>query len=367
MSGLIVHEWLEQRGGAEKVVDEFMSTFPGAELLVLWNDATDRYPGRSVRETWLSRTALRRHKALALPFMPATWRAASVGSPEWVLVSSHLFAHHVKPMVAVPKLVYAHTPARYIWDPSSDARGRGVAARVGSGVLRPVDRKRAREATAIAANSEYVRDRIQSTWDRDSRVIYPPVDTATIGAVNDWREELSEPEQLELGSLPSGYVLGASRFVEYKRLDAVIEAGETLRLPVVLAGGGPDESRLRALAQEAVVPVHFVRTPSDRLLYALYQRASVFVFPPVEDFGIMPVEAMACGTPVIVNRVGGAGESVAVAQGGEAVDSFSGSDLLRAFDRVGGIDRVELRARTEPFSVERFRAETRGWVQDAIS
>ena len=111
MAGVIVHEWIEKTGGAEKVLDAMIGCFPDADIRVLWNDAQDRYPGRRVGESWLSRTPLRRSKALALPLMPLTWRNLSASKAyEWMLVSSHLFAHHAKFLGTnrdIPKLVYA--------------------------------------------------------------------------------------------------------------------------------------------------------------------------------------------------------------------------------------------------------------------
>ncbi len=149
MAGVIVHEWIEKAGGAEKVLDAMINCFPNADLRVLWNDAHDRYDGRTIAESWISRTPLRKRKALALPSMPMTWRNLPAGkSYKWMLVSSHLFAHHAKFRglnKKIPKLVYAHTPARYIWTPELDQRGRSGIARVGSRALKPLDKRRAAE------------------------------------------------------------------------------------------------------------------------------------------------------------------------------------------------------------------------------
>ena len=138
-------------------------------------------------------------------------------------------------------------------------------------------------------------------------MIYPPVD---IDRIRSFGGELSDVDSATARALPREFVLGASRFVPYKNVDAAISAGEVLGLPVVLAGTGPDESRLRALAEQARTPVHFAGRVSDNLLLKLYRRAALFVYMAVEDFGIMPVEAMASGTPVLVNELGGARESV---------------------------------------------------------
>src|SRR5665647_2770733 len=205
MAGLIVHEWIERFGGAEKVLDAMVGTFPDADVLCLWNDVPElRYPGRDVHETWLARTPLRRSKAAALPFMPATWRLQDAVEPDWILASSHLFAHHVRLRNApdVPKYVYVHTPARYLWAPELDARGQGVLPRLIGPSLKRLDRRRAQETTEFAANSEYVRARIQRAWGRDARVIYPPVEVDRIMSVPDWSEQLSEAEHALFVVLP---------------------------------------------------------------------------------------------------------------------------------------------------------------------
>ncbi|RWZ46658.1 glycosyltransferase family 4 protein [Labedella phragmitis] len=368
--GLLVHEWISKSGGSEKVFAELVATFPTADLRVLWSDVQAPFGARRVVESWLARTPLRKSKAAALPFMVGAWRRLPSDRPyDWMLVSSHLFAHHARlrrgsqPFV---KLVYVHTPARYIWTPELDARGSGLVARIASTFLKPLDRRRAAEASEIAANSEYVRERIRDTWGLDARVIYPPVDTARIAHGAPWADRLDEDEAGLLASLPEGFVLGASRFIPYKRLELAIKAGESVGRPVVIAGSGPEEARLRDAAAQAEVPVHFVLKPSDALLFALYERASVYVFPAVEDFGIMPVEAMACGTPVIANTVGGAGESVGVCGGGVLLDAFDRQSLRTAIEAVQTIDRSALRERVGRFSAERFRSEIREWVTSSM-
>lgn len=368
MAGLIVHEWVEGHGGSERVVDELIRAFPDSGLLALWDDTSGRFFD-DIQETWLAKTALRRKKALAVPILPSVWRNVQpTGHYDWLLVSSHLFAHHVKlrRQPELSKLVYAHTPARYIWEPETDGRGAGIVPRAASLMLKPIDRRRAAEATAVAANSEFTRARIERTWGRTSEVIYPPVDTETIIAGGEWARSLSAEDLSRLQQLPSSFLLGASRFVPYKRLDLVIAAGEATQMPVVLAGSGSDDARLHHLAAAASVPVHFVIAPSDELLLALYQAAEVFVFPAVEDFGIMPIEAMAAGTPVIVQPQGGAAESARLLSGGVTLDGLTPDAWVRAMERVYSIDRATLPKRTLRFSQARFRSEIQSWLKDHI-
>lgn len=370
MSGIIVHDWISKTGGSEKVLDAMVETFPDAEVWCLWNDVPEsRYPGRVVRESWLARTPLRHSKAAALPLMPLTWRTHRHASAEWILASSHLFAHHVSLAGDNPdvrKFAYVYTPARYIWHPELDTRGAGWLPRLVSPSLRALDRRRAQESYRVAAISEYVRKRIQRAWDRDSRVIYPPVDVARIQRVTSWADELTATEQIVIDRLPHPFVLGASRFIPYKRLDVVIKSGEAAGLAVVLAGAGSEERRLREQAAQAKVPVHFVHDPSDALLYSLYEAASVFVFPAIEDFGIMPVEAMAMGTPVVTCAIGGGSETVVDGTTGAHIPVVAGStDLESAVTRALNADPEACRHRARVFDGDRFATELRAWTMES--
>jgi glycosyltransferase involved in cell wall biosynthesis len=359
--GLIVHEWVERWGGAERVLDAMMDAFPEAGVRVLWSDAP-LLDGGNVTESWIARTSLRNHKVLALPAMLPTWRMPMPGSPEWMLVSSHLFAHHVKARPGTRKYVYAHTPARYIWEPERDHRGDSAWARAASAVLKPIDRRRAAEATSIAVNSRFTGDRVARAWEQPSRVIYPPVDTQTLVATDDWTPYLSDDEQRQLDALPETFLLGASRMVAYKRLERVIEIGAQAKVPVVIAGTGPSHVALRTGAAASGADVTFIIAPSDAMLFALYARALAYVFPAVEDFGIMPVEAMACGTPIIANSVGGVRETVEVVGGGVTCDIDERNDWDELIHQATSLDAGAFRQRTQVFSRARFISELHEWV-----
>jgi glycosyltransferase involved in cell wall biosynthesis len=365
MTGLLVNEWIEPTGGAERVLDRLAALFPDADMLCLWNDAPERYRGRDVRETWLARTPLRRHKALALPLMPATWRIPRRGY-DWALVSSHAFAHHVDVGApAVPKYVYVHTPARYLWAPELDARGDNLAARLAGPPLRAIDRRSAQEATSIAANSRFVADRVERSWNREATVIHPPVDVARIRSGR-WRDRLTDADRRVLDALPTDFVLGVSRFIPYKRLDVVVQTGELLGLPVVIAGHGPRESQLRAIAADAAIPVQFHVQPSDALVYALMERARIFVFPPIEDFGMVAVEAMASGTPVMANRVGGSGESVQDGVGGALFDPRSAAEIIAAAEACDALSAARIAAHAQQFDATQFDRALGGWLKPHI-
>ncbi|GAA4186488.1 glycosyltransferase family 4 protein [Gryllotalpicola kribbensis] len=315
MTGLIAHEWIERTGGSENVFEAIAALYPDADLITSWNNAPERFPDRRVRELWLARSPLRDRKAASVPALAAAWRTAVPRDEpyDWVIASSHMFAHQIRPRgrsAGVPKLAYVHTPARYVWAHELDRRGSGALARAAAGILRPIDRRRAGELTAVAANSAYVRDRIRRSWGLDAAVLHPPVDVETIQGVADWRERLSPAETAIVEALPERFVLGASRLIPYKRLDLVVAAAARAGLPAVIAGSGPEREALAAQAAAQREPVVFVDAPSTALLYALYQLAAVYVFPAVEDFGIMPIEAIAAGTPVVAIAEGGSLETV---------------------------------------------------------
>lgn len=363
--GVLVHEWISRAGGSENVLHSLGSIYPAADLVCLWNDDSERFPTARTHESWLAKTPLRGRKALALPLMPVVWRTLPQGPYDWAILSSHAFAHHARfaKSPETERFVYVHSPARYLWTPEIDARGGSPLVRVASRVLRPIDRARAREGASFAANSEYVRLRMQATWGVDARVIHPPVAVEEIRAVADWSERLSESEHQMFDALPTQFILGASRFIPYKRLDLVIEAGEAAGLPVVLAGRGPAEAALRARADAASVPVHFVVGPSNVTLRALFQRCTVYVFPAVEDFGIMPVEAMAAGAAVVANSSGGTAEIIEHGVSG-ALTAFHGSSETEAAIRTAISTAADARVeRAERFSETAFAGAVRSWVR----
>lgn len=372
MTGLILQEWIERTGGAEQVLDTFRTALPDSRLYALWSDDPERFAPGDVEESWMARTPLRRHKAIALPLMPATWRAARVPTrPDWVLASSYVFAHHGDfgtRWHGVPKFSYVHTPARYLWEPNVDGRASSRLLAGARSVLKGIDRRQSAHSGDLAANSAFVRRRIHRAWERDARVIHPPVDARAIVDGGEWSKHLTAAEGELLSSLPErAFLFAASRLVPYKRHDAVIRMGERLGIPVVVAGTGPERQRLDALAAVSTVPVHLLGFVSDQMMRALFQRALAFVFPPVEDFGIIPVEAMATGCPVIVNRAGGAGESVIDGVTGFLIDPDDPQEVADAVDRVASLAPDAGRKRAVEFDTSRFIDQVRTWVLGGVA
>lgn len=366
--GVLVHEWIEPRGGAENVLDAFAATFPDARIHCLWNDAPERYEPSRVSETWIAKSPLRRSKSLAIPAMLGAWRHLGHAEADWILCSSHLFAHHARfsgPARDARKYVYAHTPARYIWEPQLDTRGESALVRSASALIKPLDRKRASEAYSIAANSNFVRDRIRRCWDLDSEVIYPPVDVEAYSTGDE--ADLNGDELDILAGLPSEFVLGASRFVPYKQLERTIDVAEASGVAAVLAGDGPHREALAARAASSSAHVRILHRPSRPLLRELYRRSIAYVFGSVEDFGIMPVEAMAAGTPVIARRTGGVSESVIDGLTGVLLDDFAPEHLTAAVDDASRMSSAACLSRAREFSEDSFRQATSAWISNGTA
>lgn len=368
---LISHEWIETTGGSEAVFRRLLSVFPDADGACLWNNMPGSFD-RPIRESWLASSPLRGHKAVSLPAHASAWKRMDLSNVHTVLASSHAFGHQLATRaVRLGKLgfAYVHSPARYLWAPEVEPRGQGAVIRGAALPLKSLDRRLTDPRVSYAANSEYIRDRIRRAWHVDSTVIYPPVDVERIRAVPDWTTELTSPEADLIATLPpKGFVLGASRLVSYKRLDQVIDVGSELNMPVVIAGAGPDERALRAHAETSKVPVKFLGRVSDAMLYALYQRTALFVFLAIEDFGIMPVEATAAGSAVLVNVMGGAAETVRATGGGLAVDGTApAGELARAAEAAMLVSRDGAIERCGIFSGAAFRANVENWVTSGES
>lgn len=357
---LLAHEWLSPTGGSENVFEELSDLLRPARRVCLWNDAPERFA--DVEETWLARTPVRRSKAAAVVAAPAAWRRVRLGDAATVLASSHATSHRLaRRAVAEGRdgFAYVHTPARYLWTPDLDQRGAAWPVRAAAPTLRRVDRAAVHPGVRYAANSEFVRQRIRACWDVEATVIHPPVDVVGLQSRSQWADLVPSHEQEVLANLPEQFVLGASRLVPYKRVDLAIRAAAALDLPAVVSGSGPDRPRLEALADEVRVPVQFVGEVSTPLLRTLFQRALLYVFLPVEDFGIMAVEAIALGVPTLVDADGGAREIVAATGGGAAV---SGPPTRADLDRALAAPMETAARRALEFDRAVFRRQVAAWV-----
>ncbi len=347
----LVHEWYSAAGGSEQVFGALAELVPHADRYVLWAEPGAAPESLRLKESWLRYGPLRRSRALALPVMPLAFRTLGRARYDVVLSSSHAFAHTVRfgPAAGTRYLSYIHSPARYLWSPDFDNRGAHPLLGVPRRLLRGLDERLGRHVHAYAANSQEVRERIRRYWGRDATVVHPPVDVDFFGA----------------GAEPGGrdYLLGVGRWVGYKRFDLVIAVAEAAGLPLVLAGGGPEEARLRRLAGASV---RFEVRPDRARLRELYAGAQALLFPTHEDFGIVPVEAQACGTPVVGLRRGGLLETVVDGETGFLVDGTDPAGYVAALRGVAGLDSGHIREHARQFSADRFADRMAEWVGHAL-
>jgi glycosyltransferase involved in cell wall biosynthesis len=348
----VLNEWIERIGGAERVLTAACEALPGADVYALWDDRTD--PDQPVHESWLARTPLRGRKALALPLMPMVWRTQTRQRYDIVLSFSHSLNHTAKLPVTAGgvHLSYIHTPARYLWLTDVDSRRRQhLGQRLAVAATKHLEQHTSRHVTAYAANSHEVRRRIEEFWHRDATVIYPPARTTYF----------TDPPASDR-SQARDYILGLGRWVEYKRFDFMIEVAERAGLPLVIAGAGPMEEQLRRQAASASVDVTFHVRPSDDTMRSLLWGARCLLFPGHEDFGIVPVEAQACGTPVIGLARGGLLETVVDGATGQLIDSLDPVAFARAIQRASGWSPEACQANAAHFSEDAFHTALRSWI-----
>jgi glycosyltransferase involved in cell wall biosynthesis len=350
----LCHEWLNARHGSEKTFEAMAKALPAANLhsLTLNPSAGFDLGGRRVGTTFLDHPLLRsRPRSLQLPFMPLAWRYASRARYDVVVTSSHACAKGFRPGRQAIHLCYCYTPMRYAWLASVDQRRRrSAASALGERFLQRWDSHAVGWVDGFAAISTAVQHRIQQFYRRDATVIHPPVETG-------WFTPGETAGR-------AGFALAVSRMVPYKRLDLAIRAAHSLRHPLVVAGSGPEESALRALAGELSADVRFVIGPSDEELRTLYRQAGVLVFPAEEDFGIVPVEAQACGTPVVAFGRGGALDTVVPGETGVLAAEQTAGALAAGIEAVlaGGFDAGACRRSAERFSPAQFRDSFLDWV-----
>lgn len=296
------------------------------------------FANATILPTSLNRIPLVQHAyRYTLPLMPEVWRGVDLGQADVVLSSSHAFAKGARAPGAV-HVSYCHTPPRYLWDLSGEyvshrvrSISRAVFAR-----LREEDLASAAEVDHFIANSHFVAGRIAETYGRKASVIHPPVDTDHFESV--------VPRTCT-------HFLAGGRLVGYKRIDLAIRACNEGRLPLVVFGDGPE---LRGLKRLAGPTIRFAGAVDHNRLLELLSGAWAFLFPGIEDFGILPVEAQAAGVPVIARSEGGSLETVANGDTGILYTSHT-SDR----EQVKALLAASLEARDHTWSVERCRANAR--------
>lgn len=346
MRVVIAHEWFTVVGGSDKTFLALADLFPDAELVTAVADpaAVDRHlAGREVKRLVVDALpGARRNWKRVAPAIMAAW-AAYRPEADLLITSTHFAATAAGRGFDGCHIAYCHTPLRLAWRPDLElGRLPGVAPVITTRGIAPLlrrwDRSSARSVDHFVANSTAVAARIGQAYGRRATVIPPPVEVSPFLAT-----------ERQAGD----YLLALGRLVPYKRFDLAVAAADRLGMPLVVAGDGPEAESLRVQAGPGV---RFTGRVSDERYLELLAGARALLFPGEEDFGIVPVEAMAAGCPVVAFGAGGAIDTVQPGVTGELFDEQTPESLAAAIVRCLGRrwDPSELRAAAAPFSRQRF-------------
>lgn len=354
----LVHDWLNQRGGAEDVLEALVNLFPGAPVYTSLYDPDvmpAAYRDWDIRPLWLDRApGIHTHHQQYLPLYPAAWGGLDLSGYDVVLSNKSGFCHGFRKGPNTLHICYCLAPTRYVWQLDAYLQREGIGGAVKAGLklltpsLRRWDYAAAQRVDRFIAISTEIGQRIRTYYDRASDLIYPPVDTARF---------LPAAEH-------GDYFLVLSRLIPYKRIDLAVQAATRLNLPLKVGGRGRDLDRLRALAGPTVEFLGFV--PDDEVP-GLMAGCKAFLFPGLEDFGITPVQVQAAGRPVIAYRGGGALDTVLPGKTGELFDEQTVDSLaaaMAAFD-PDAYDPAVLRAHALQFDNAAFGQQITGCVGQA--
>lgn len=295
----LIHDWLHTHRGGEKILEALCEIFPSAPIFTLFyspgrcSPLIERHP---IHTSFLNRLpGNRKYYRYLLPLFPLAAEKLHILDYDLIFSSSHCVAKGVIPSPGATHISYCHTPMRYAWDRYQDYFGKSWAEWAFLPFLHQLriwDSVSSNRVDHFIANSYWVKQRIQKYYRRESRVITPFVD------LDFFQPKIKSKED---------FYLIVSSFVPYKRLDIAIQACRNLGKRLILVGEGPEESKLRSLSGPGI---EFAGRVEFSQLRDLYCRARALLFPGEEDFGIAPLEAMACGTPILAFARGGVTETV---------------------------------------------------------
>lgn len=330
----IAHDYLTQRGGAEKVVLALVRAYPQSEITTTLYDEASTYPDFeevSIRTTWLNRiSVLRRHHRWALPFLAPVVGATRIEA-DCVIASSSGWAHGFR--TSAPKVVYCYSPARWLYQSGAYlGESAGLGTRLALGTLRPLlkrwDYRKAQSATTYLAISTAVQTRILHTYGIHAAVVPAPHSMDATAPQESPYLAGSEPFKSE------GYFLCISRLLPYKNVDKVVLGLRAAGLPLVVVGAGPEEDRLRDLAGQGA---QFFKNLTDAQIRWLYAHSAAVVSASYEDFGLTPIEAACFGKPSIVLRWGGFLDTVVEGETGvffDSPDTAAIAEAVAAFQAI---------------------------------
>lgn len=355
----IVHDYLNQTGGAERVVESFHRLWPDAPIFTTIADG-DAMPASlceaDIRVSWMQRLpAWRRHFRALLPLYPLAIESFDLQGYDVVISSSSAWAKAARAPAGAVHVCYCHTPMRWVWDYEHYVarEGFGVLTRLALppviAALRSWDVRTARRPTHLVVNSRVVQERVQRCWGRESELLHPPVETA----------------RFSVGSGAGRAHLVVSRLAHYKRIDLAVAAFTQLGLPLEIIGDGPARRSLEAMAGPTIM---FRGRVDDAGVARAMQECRALIFPGEEDFGITPLEANASGRPVIAYRAGGAMETVRDGVTGVLFAEQTAASLSDAVRRAADIqwDAASIRRHAETYSVASFEARFRAIVEREV-
>lgn len=358
---VITHDFTEVYGGAERVTEAMAAEFPDAEVWTILGrpEVAERM---GIAERWRSllparERLLRRYRLLA-PAYPALLAARRLPAADVMLSSSYAFAHHLRTINDAPQVCYCHSPLRFAWSMTDNYEAKwssggasAVAFRTLAATMRRSDLRAAQRIDRYLTQSPFTAQQIERFYGIKAHVIGAPIDCGLFVPRHAAHED---------------FFLICGRLIEpYKRVGLAVEAFRKLGLSLVVAGGGPSLEQLRRTAPPNVT---FTGQLDDAAVVELMQRAAALIFPSRDDFGLAPVEAMACGTPVIAYRGGGAMHTVVEGLTGTFFDEQTAEsieDAVRAFEG-GGFDHSVIRAHAEQWDVGAFRDRLRAAVAEVV-
>jgi glycosyltransferase involved in cell wall biosynthesis len=359
MKKTIIHDWLDQYAGSERCVESFTNLYPDADIFTLVDFLNDKdreiiLNGKESNRSFIQKMPFaKRHHRNYLPLFPLAIEQFDLTDYDLVLSSSHAFAKGVLTHSNQLHISYVHTPIRYAWDlyqqylkESGLERGlKGMVAKYFLHKIRNWDVATANRVDHYIANSHYIAQRIKKIYGKDATVIYPPVDV----------------DKFVLHEQKEDFYLTASRMVPYKKIDLIVEAFSQTNKKLIVIGTGPEMAKIK---NKAGGNIELLGYQSDEVLIEMMQKAKAFVFAAEEDFGIIPVEAQACGTPVISLNKGGTKETVIDKVTGVHFNGQNIVELLNALNKFENLEfnPITIREHALNFSRKRFERELKEFI-----
>jgi glycosyltransferase involved in cell wall biosynthesis len=381
----IIHDFLVQYGGAERVLEGLSEMYPEAPIYTLLYDKEKmrgKFSDKVVFTSFLQKFPkfFRKRYKYLLPLMPTAPETFDLREFDLVISSSGAWSKGIVTRLNTMHVAYLHSPMRFAWDYNERylrENRKGWAAffvRPILNYLRLWDKAAADRPDYLIANSKYTQSRIKKYYGRDSAVVYPPVANFQF-PISNFESNLNfKNSNLEIESSAAAdkiqnlkFFLIVSRLSAYKKIDVVIEAFNKLELPLVIIGEGPQEKYLKKIANKNI---SFLGWQSDEKIKEYYANARAFIFSGVDDFGMAPVEAMSLGTPVLAIRRGGAKEIVIDGQTGEFFDAATpeviADGVRRLMENEKNYDKQIIINRANEFSKERFKKELENFIESVM-